>query len=71
MGLAAEESICNNTTNSTECVDERLMTMRFEIRDKMERVYKLKSPRTKPIKRSGMPLTMSYNGSRRRNVYMC
>ena len=31
MGLAAKESICSNSTYTTEYVDERLMTMRFEI----------------------------------------
>ena len=31
MGLAVKESICSNSTYTTEYVDERLMAMRFEI----------------------------------------
>ena len=31
MGLAVKESICSNSTYTTEYADERLMTMRFEI----------------------------------------
>ena len=33
MGLAVKESICSNSTYTTEYVDERLMAMRFEISD--------------------------------------
>ena len=31
MGLAVKESICSNSTYTTEYADERLMAMRFEI----------------------------------------
>ena len=31
VGLAAKESICSNSTYTTEYIDERLMAMRFEI----------------------------------------
>ena len=38
VGLSVKESICSNSTYTTEYVDERLMTMRFEISGQSEAV---------------------------------
>ena len=73
VGLAVKESICSNSTY----VDERLMAMRFEISGQSGAVnsylhmHQPKSLRTKPSKRSGIDLTVSYSGSRQRSVCMC
>ena len=77
MGLAVKESICSNSTYTTEYVDERLMAMRLEITVIVERstsylrTHQPKSASTKPSKRSGIDLTVSYSGSRQRSVFMC
>ena len=76
VGLAMKESICSNSTYTTEYVDERLMAMRFEILDQSGAVNFIsayaptKSARTKPSKRSGIDLTVSYSGSRK-GVFVC
>ena len=76
MGLVAKELICSNSTYTTEYVDERLMAIRFEISSQsgavnfVFRTHQPKSARTKPSKRSGIDLTVSYSGYRQRSVYM-
>ena len=77
VGLAVKESVCSNSTYTTEYVDERLIWpcgLRYRVkveRASYLRTHQPKSARTKPSKRSGIDLTVSYSGSRQRSACMC
>ena len=64
VGLAVKESICSNSTHTTEFVDERSWPCGLRHRVKVERstsylrTHQPKSARTKPSKRSEIDLTV-------------
>ena len=73
-----KESICSNSTYTTEYVDERLMAMRFEISGQSGAVNFVSAYAPTEVskdetskRRSGIDLTVSYSGSRQRSVCMC